>query len=115
MKRLIACVLLLMIILTISGCSKAFGGSYTLTKITKDGTSFTPSSLGMNFHFTLGAKGSGSASFNSAEQTITWVDNGNTITIEGNKKTLEFTKDGKNLILYDDGMVLYFTLDNKSE
>ena len=105
--RILALVLALSVL---AGCSGAVGGSYRLSKTTGDGYSISPSDLGMNISFTLESDGTGRAVYNSTELDITWSQDGKTVTLmdKDEKKVLELTVSGGNLILYDEGTALVF-------
>lgn len=108
MKR-IACVLLILALLvTLTACSKAVGGTYELSRATFDGKAVNPANLSMNMRFTLEPNGIGTARYNTRTVDITWSDNGSTVEITGPNGVLELTKDGKSLILHDEGTLLFF-------
>ena len=65
--------------------------------------------------FELNEDGSGSATFGAAEQEITWVEDGGTVVVNSADKTLEFSKDGENLVLHDEGTMLFFMLHEEEE
>ena len=109
MKRIVCVLMILALLLTLTACSKAVGGTYELSRATFDGKAVNPANLSMNMRFTLEPNGIGTARYNTRTVDITWSDNGSTVTVKDGEKTLEFKKDGKNLILHDNGMILYFT------
>ena len=115
MKRLASVLVILALLLSLTACSKAAGGTYTLTKVTWDGVGAQPSMAGVNITFTLESNGVGTARYGNDSYEITWADNGATVTLELRGKTLELTKDGKNLILHDEGAILYFTPPKETE
>ena len=110
MRRLFALLLCAALLLALTGCSKAAGGSYKLEYITADGVRMLPSSFGMNITLDLEEDGVGTANYSGTVMDITWTDEGKTVLVTGPKGELEFRKDGKNLILHDNGTLLFFTL-----
>ena len=110
MRRLFALLLCAALLLALTGCSKAAGGSYKLEYITADGVRMLPSSFGMNISLDLEEDGVGTANYSGTVMDITWTDEGKTVLVTGPKGELEFRKDGKNLILHDNGTLLFFTL-----
>ncbi len=107
-RRIIAAGLVLLLVLALTGCSKSAGGVYKLTKATSNGTAFKPTDLSLNFTFTLQPDGTGSAVYNGTRVKLTWTETKSTVTVEGINGTLVFDKDGKNLILHDEGSILTF-------
>ena len=107
MKRMIAA-LLAAALLLLAGCSKAVGGTYTLTHGTAEGKTWTADTLGMSFSFTLQEEGIGYGEYNRQKLDLLWSEEGNTVTLESRFGTMEFTKSGKNLLLHDNGVVLVF-------
>ena len=108
MKRILVLFLAFMLCCSLSGCSKSVGGSYNLEYITADGVRIPPSNLGMNISFELDEDGNGTASYGSTDLDITWLEEGNEIVVRSQDKELRFSRDGKNLILHDEGTILYF-------
>ena len=102
-------IVILVLLFALTGCSKAAGGAYELTRATYNGKAVNPANLSVNMRFELGQNGLGTATYNGVTVDVTWADNGKTVTVKDGEKTLEFTKDGKNLILHDNGTILYFT------
>lgn len=109
MKRIATLLLCAALLLTLTACSKAAGGAYKLDYITADGMRFAPSSFGMNITFQLDSDGVGTANYSGTVMEITWTDEGGTVTVTGEQGTLEFTKSGKQLILHDEGTLLFFS------
>ena len=109
MKRVMTLMLCVALLFTLTACSRAAGGAYKLEYITADGMRFTPSSFGMNITFELDPDGIGTANYSGTVMEITWSDEGGSVIVNGDKGTLEFTKDGKALILHDEGTLLFFT------
>ena len=115
MKRMMILLLILVLCFSLASCSKAVGGTYKLEYCTSKGVRFPPSNLGINISFELNEDGSGSATFGAAEQEITWVEDGGTVVMNSADKTLEFSKDGENLVLHDEGTMLFFMLQEEEE
>ena len=108
MKRLIILLAAAMLLL-LAGCSKAVGGSYRLEYITSDGVRLPPSNLGMNISFELSEDGIGTAVYGSTPMDITWVEEGSEVVVTSPYAELRFSRDGDNLILHDNGTLLFFT------
>lgn len=109
MKRLAAVLLAGLLILSLfSGCAKQSGGTYILDRVTTEGKRIRPSELNLNIRFTLENDGTGNGSFNGTYRNFTWTENSDSVTITGNGGTLNFTKDGKELLLHDSGTILCF-------
>ena len=108
MRRIFALLLCAVLILGLAGCSKAAGGSYKLDYITANGIRIPPGGFGMNISFELESDGVGTATYSGTTLDITWTDNGSTVEITGPNGVLELTKDGKSLILHDEGTLLFF-------
>lgn len=109
MKRILILLLCAALLLSLTACSKAAGGAYKLEYITADGMRFAPSSFGMNITFELDSDGIGTANYSGTVMEITWTDEGGTVVVTGDNGVLEFTKDGKALVLHDEGTLLFFT------
>ena len=107
-RRMLAALLVLGMVLALTACSKSAGGVYKLTKATADGKAVQPTDLGLNITFTLLSDGTGSGVYNNTKVSLTWTETKNTVTVEGINGTLVFDKEGKNLILHDDGTILTF-------
>lgn len=108
MKRFWTLLLTAALVLSLSGCSRAAGGSYALEYITARGIRMSPGSLGMNISLELEKDGTGTASYGGAPLEITWKDNGSEVLVTGPKGELRFSKDGKRLVLHDEGTLLFF-------
>lgn len=108
-KKLRLLIPLLALLVLLSGCARAVGGSYTLTYGTAEGLRFSPGSLGIHISLELGEDGVGTANYNGTEMEVTWSDQGGSILLEGKNGQLSFVKDGKDLILHEDGISLYLT------
>lgn len=107
-RRILAAALVLLLALTLTACAKAAGGVYKLTKVTSNGTAFKPTDIGQNFTFTLLPDGTGYGVYNGTSVDLTWTETKSTVTVEGINGTLVFDKEGKNLILHDEGSILTF-------
>ena len=107
-RRIFALGLVLLLALTLTACAKSAGGVYTLTKATFNGTAVKPSDLGMSFTFTLQSDGTGTGLHNGASINLTWTETKRTVTVESIDGTMVFDKEGKNLILHDEGTILIF-------
>ena len=108
MRRFRALLLAALLLLTLTGCARAAGGSYRLDYITANGIRIPPGGFGMNISFELESDGVGTATYSGTTLDITWTDNGSTVEITGPNGVLELTKDGKSLILHDEGTLLFF-------
>lgn len=107
-KRILAVGLVLLLALAFTACAKSAGGVYKLTKATNNGVAFKPTDLGLNFTFTLLPDGTGYGSYNGPTVELTWTQTKDKVTLEGINGTLVFDKEGKNLILHDQGSILTF-------
>ena len=108
MRRIFAILLCAALLLALTGCSKAVGGTYKLEYITADGLRLPPGGFGMTIYLDLEEEGRGTATYSGTTMDITWEDNGSTVTVTGPNGVLEFTKDGKSLVLHDEGTLLVF-------
>ena len=108
MKRVIALLLAAVLLLTLAGCARAAGGSYFLDYITADGYRMKASLFSMSITLELEEDGVGTANYNGTVLDVTWTDTGRKVIVTGPDGELEFTKDGKNLILHDEGTILFF-------
>ena len=108
MKRLLTLLLCAALLLSLTACSKAAGGSYKLEYITADGMRIPPGGFGLNISFELNADGVGTATYGGTVLDISWADKGGSVEITGPNGVLEFTKDGESLILHADGTLLFF-------
>lgn len=108
MKRGIALLLAAILLLSLVGCARAAGGKYFLDYMTADGYRMKPSLFSMNVTLELEEDGVGTANYNGTVLDITWTDTGKAVVITGPNGELEFSKDGKTLILHDEGTILYF-------
>lgn len=108
MKRFLSLLLIAALILCLAGCAKAAGGTYRLEYITAEGMRIPPNSFGMNITLNLESDGLGTAAYTGTEVPITWTESGRKVTISSPNGDLEFTKDGKNLILHSEGTLLFF-------
>ena len=108
MKRVIALLLAAILLLTLAGCARAAGGSYFLDYITADGYRMKASLFSMSITLDLEEDGVGTANYNGTVLDVTWTDTGRKVIVTGPERELEFSKDGKNLILHDEGTILYF-------
>ena len=115
MKRIITLLAAAALLLTLVGCSKAVGGTYKLEYCTAEGVRFSPSNIGMIISFELNEDGTGSASNGAAELEITWEEDGSTVVVNSPDRKLEFSKDGENLVLHDEGTMLFFVLQEEEE
>lgn len=115
MKRILIVTLSLLLCLSLAGCSKSVGGTYKLEYITSDGVRLPPSNLGLNITFELDEDGIGSAEYGSTSLTITWAEDGNDVVVRSQDKELRFSRDGKKLILHDEGTILYFVPEETEE
>ena len=114
MKRLLPIFMVILILaLLLTGCSKTKAATYKLTKVSAEGTSFTPSSLGLNFTFTLSPNGTGVGTYNNTTVDLSWHESGSKVIVEGINGTLEFEKVGDNLILHDESSILTFELQEE--
>ena len=109
MKRGFALLLAVILLLSLVGCARAAGGSYFLDYITADGYRMKPSLFSMSITMELEEDGVGTANYNGTEMEITWTDTGRAVIVTGPNGELEFSKDGKKLILHDAGTILYFS------
>lgn len=109
MRRVFALLLCAALCLALVGCSRAAGGSYRLEYITADGVRMLPSTFGMSISLELEEDGVGTATYSGTLMNVTWTDEGKTVVLNGPKGELEFTKDGKALVLHDEGTLLFFT------
>lgn len=109
MKRILALLLCALLFLGLVGCSRAAGGSYFLDYMTADGYRMKPSLFSMNITLELEEDGVGTANYNGTVLDITWTDTGKAVIVTGPNGELEFGKDGKKLILHDEGTILYFS------
>ena len=109
MKRVIALLLAAVLLLTLVGCARAAGGSYFLDYITADGYRMKASLFSMSITLDLEEDGVGTANYNGTVLDVTWTDTGRKVIVTGPDGELEFTKDGKNLILHDEGTILFFS------
>lgn len=108
MKRVLILLLAMMLCISFTACSKGVGGRYKLEYITADGVRIQPSNLGLNVSFELSEDGIGTAAYGSTNLNITWAEDGNDVVVRSEDKELRFSRDGKNLILHDEGTVMYF-------
>ena len=108
MKRILSLLLCAVLLLALTGCTRAVGGEYRLDYITADGVRMTPSTFGMNISFTLEEEGQGTAVYNGTPVEITWEDEGGTVTLTGPNGVLEFSKNGRTLILHSEGTLMFF-------
>ena len=115
MKKIMALFFALTICLSLVGCSKAVGGTYKLEYITADGVRLPPSNFGMNISFDLEEDGVGTATYGITTQDITWAEDGSEVVLTSAEKELRLYRDGKNLILHDEGTMLFFTLEDEEE
>lgn len=115
MKKILALLLAAALLLTLAGCSRSVGGTYTLEYITAEGLRMNPSGFGMNITFELSEDGVGTATYGGTKLSITWVEDGNTVVVTGPNGELKLTKDGKALILHDEGTLLFFTPKEEEE
>ena len=115
MRRFLSVTIALLLVVGLVGCSHAVGGTYTLTRATYDGKEIRPSSLGISAVFHLEENGLGTATWNGKSMEITWAETDDAVTVEGDHGVLEFRKAGKDLILHDEGAILYFTLPEEPE
>jgi hypothetical protein len=117
MKRLIALILTtLAVLFLLSGCgARAVEGKYTLTKTTTEARRIRPSEISMNSTFIFNDDGTGSANLNGNFRTFTWTEDDSTVTAVSSKGTLVFTKDGKDLLLHDDGTILTFEPEEEED
>ena len=109
MKRIVILLLAAALLLGLAGCSHAAGGSYRLEYITADGMRLPPSSFGMNISFELEAGGLGTASYGATTLDITWAEEGDQVVLTSAEGELRLDKDGADLILHDEGTLLFFT------
>ena len=109
MKRTIIALLLLALLATLTGCSRDVGGKYKLEYITADGERMNPAGFGMNITFELAEDGVGTAVYGGTSLDITWVEDGGDVVLTSGEKELRLTRDGKDLILHDEGTLLFFT------
>ena len=109
MKRFGILLLVAALVFCLAGCARAAGGQYKLDYITADGVRLSPGGLGMNITLDLQEDGVGTATYSGSPQDITWTDEGGTVVITGQRGVLEFTKDGKALVLHSEGTLLFFT------
>lgn len=107
-RRIIAAGLVLLLALALTACAKSAGGVYKLTKASNNGTVINPVDLGLNITFTLQSDGTGSGIYNGTPVSLTWTETKRTVTVEGINGTLVFDKEGKDLILHDQGSILTF-------
>ena len=115
MKRIFALLLCAALLLGLAACTKAAGGAYKLEYITAKGVRMLPSGMGMNISLELEEDGVGTANYSGTVLDISWEDRGSTVFISGPNGELEFTKDGKNLILHSEGTLLFFTPVEKKD
>lgn len=117
MKRLIALTLVtLSLLLLLTGCgARAVSGTYHLTKTTTEGRRIRPTEISLNSTFIFNDDGTGSASLNGSFRSFSWVEDDGTVTAVSNKGTLVFTKDGKDLLLHDNGTILTFEPEEADE
>lgn len=115
MKRILALSFALIACLTLAGCSKDVGGTYRLDYATADGVRISTSNLGITTSFTLEEDGVGTATYSGTTMGITWAEDGNEVVVTNNKKELRFYRDGKNLVLHDNGTMLFFALEEEEE
>ena len=108
MRRFRALLLAALLLLTLTGCARAAGGSYRLDYITANGLRMPPGGFGLHVSFNLEEDGVGTGSFGGDVVDITWTDEGSTVVVEGPRGTLEFTKDGKSLVLQSPGTLMFF-------
>lgn len=109
MKRVFALLLAGVLLLSLVGCARAAGGSYFLDYITADGYRMKPGLFSMSITLDLEEDGVGTANYNGTELDITWTDTGRAVIVTGPNGELHFSKDGKTLILHDEGTILYFS------
>ena len=115
MKRILTLAVILILLLTLVGCSDDVGGSYQLEYITSDGVRMSPSTFGMNIYFELSEDGIGTATYGGTTVDITWIDEDNEVVITSQHETLRFTRDGSNLVLHSDGTLLFFVREEEEE
>lgn len=108
MKRIFALLLAAILLLSLVGCARAAGGSYFLDYVTADGYRMKASLFSMSVTLDLEEDGVGTANYNGTVLDVTWTDTGSKVIVIGPNGELEFSKDGKNLILHDEGTILYF-------
>lgn len=109
MKRLITLLAAAALMLLLAGCTKAAGGTYTLSYITADGIRIPPGGFGMHITLELDNGGVGTANYSGTVMDITWSDEGSTVVVTGPNGVLNLNKDGDALILHEDGTILFFT------
>ena len=115
MKRIFALLLTAILLLTLVGCARAAGGSYFLDYITADGYRMKASLFSMSITLDLEDDGVGTANYNGTVLDVTWTDTGRKVIVTGPDGELVFSKDGKNLILHDDGTILFFSPVEESD
>ena len=115
MKQVFLVLLCGLLILILSGCSGAVGGIYKLDHATADGLRLSPDSYGVNVKIELKDDGAGTATYGGATLDVTWEEDDDTVTVTGPNGTLEFTKQGKSLILHDEGTMLFFEPKQEKE
>ncbi len=115
MKQILALFFALTICLSLTGCSDAVGGTYRLDYATADGVRLPPSKFGMNISFTLEEDGIGTATYSGTTTNLTWAEEGSEVVVTNDNKELRFYRDGKNLVLHDNGTMLFFVLEEEEE
>ena len=115
MKRILALLFVLIICLSLTGCSKDVGGTYRLDYATANGVRISTSNLGINTSFTLEEDGVGTATYSGTTVGITWVEDGSEVVVTNDNKELRFYRDGKNLVLHDNGTMLFFALEEEDD
>lgn len=115
MKRMLVLLLSMILCFCLMGCSNAVGGTYKLEYSVANGVRIPPSNVGMNITFELNEDGSGTALYGADTQVITWVEDGSTVVVSGSNGELRFSKDGENLVLHDEGTMLFFMLQEEEE
>lgn len=109
MKRFFVLLSAVILLLSLVGCARAAGGSYFLDYMTADGYRMKPSLFSMSITLDLEEDGVGTANYNGTVLDVTWTDTGRKVIVTGPEGELEFSKDGKKLILHDKGTILYFS------